>query len=106
MQSKFSKEEWQAHILKQKESLLSQKEYCLKETLAFPTFSRWKSKLERENANKGKGFIELSTELEQLNFEKVPWHYSISFPNGCSISLNQQYSEEVLKSLLALVKEL
>ncbi|GAB1431665.1 hypothetical protein MASR2M29_17600 [Spirochaetota bacterium] len=104
MQSKLGKEEWKEHIRKQKESLLSQKEYCIKEGLAFPTFSRWKSRLERENANKGKGFIELNA--KQLNIEPVAWHYSISFPNGCSISLNQQYSEEVLKSLLALVKEL
>ena len=94
---------WRLHIQAWQDSGLSQRAYCKKKNLSEYRFSKWKSRLAK-NDNVASRFVRvpLTTGLP-VPIKAGVLH--VHCPNGFRVDINEEFDSELLKKLLTVLGE-
>ena len=91
---------WLNHYQLFKSSGITQREYCIKNDLAYFSFNKWKRQFDKENT---------STALQQLPLKYKPAHeekFEIILPGKIRIAIPNNFSEKTLSQIISAVRDL
>ncbi len=97
---------WQQHIDSCSRSLMNQKQYCQKHSLAVATFSYWKKKLRNQKTPDHPRFYPLTVQKPQIDKASQPAGLSIHVTGReLRVELADNFSTPALKKLLDVLRQ-
>lgn len=105
------KKYWEAHLINQKSSSLSQKQYCINNKISLSTFGYWKRKLGTSSKNEVQFFpVPIPHETVQipLNSRKVgdSGLFLVANQGKYRIEFDNSFSPIILKKVLSVLETL
>jgi hypothetical protein len=92
---------WEQHLANWQSSGLTQKNYCIREGLAYGSFKSWRGQLSEKPCPQTPRFIE-ATCVEPEKSVSTALVLQISLANGSRIGVSGQASSEVIEQVLTL----
>jgi hypothetical protein len=92
---------WEQHLKSWQSSGLTQKDYCIREGLAYSSFNKQRSRVQNKAYPQAPRFIE-ATPMEPKNSSNTALVLQISLANGARIGVSAQASSEMIEQVLTL----